>query len=110
MDKVDKNEIAVIGDKDSIMGFKSIGFDTYEIIKNNESDIKQVVISILRKNYKIIYIIEEYFLICEKELDEFMRNKTYPIITVIPSTSGSKNITFDNIKKLIEKALGGSFI
>lgn len=109
MGEIDRNEIAVIGDKDSIMGFKSIGFDTYEISKNNENDIKQYVIAVLRKNYKIVYITEEYFLICEKDIDEFMRNKTYPIITVIPSTRGDKNITFDNIKKLVEKALGGSF-
>ncbi len=109
MSETNRNEIAVIGDKDSILGFKSIGFDTYEIIKQDESDIKQFVISILRKQYKIVYITENYFIICEKDVEEYLKNKSYPILTVIPNTSSEKNITFDSIKKLVEKALGGSF-
>jgi V/A-type H+-transporting ATPase subunit F len=109
MAELEKNEIAVIGDKDSILGFKSIGFDTYEVLKTDEQEVKQFVIAILRKNYKIVYITENYFMVCEKDIDEFMKNKAYPIVTVIPTTTGDKNIAFDSMKKLVEKALGGSF-
>lgn len=109
MAELEKNEIAVIGDKDSIMGFKAIGFDTYEMVKKEDQDIKQYVIAILRKNYKIVYITENYFLICEKDIEEFLKNRSYPIVTVVPTTADNKNIAYDSIKKLVEKALGGSF-
>lgn len=109
MKEAEKKEIAVIGDKDSILGFKTIGFDTYEIIKSDENEIKQYIISILRKNYKIVYLTENYYLICEKEIEDFIRNKPYPILTVIPTTSTDKNVAFDSMKKLVERALGGSF-
>ncbi|MFN3411565.1 MAG: V-type ATP synthase subunit F [Exilispira sp.] len=109
MAELEKNEIAVIGDKDSIMGFKAIGFDTYELVKKEDLDIKQYVIAILRKNYKIVYITENYFLICEKDIEEFLKNRAYPIVTVVPTTADNKNIAFESMKKLVEKALGGSF-
>ncbi|HPC38530.1 MAG TPA: V-type ATP synthase subunit F [Exilispira sp.] len=109
MAEVEKNQIAVIGDKDSILGFKSIGFDTYEVTKTTEQEIKQFVIAILRKNYKIVYITENYFIVCEKDIDEFLKNKAYPIVTVIPTTASDKDIAFESMKKLVEKALGGSF-
>ncbi len=109
MSELKENQIAVVGDKDSILGFKTIGFDTYEITKADENQIKQMIIAILRKNYKIVYLTENYYLICEKELDDFLRNKQYPILTVIPTTSEDKDIAFNSMKKLVEKALGGSF-
>lgn len=109
MNELEKNEIAVVGDKDSIMGFKSIGFDTYEVVKKEEQDIKQFVIAILRKNYKIIYITENYYQICTKDIEEFLKNRAYPIVTVVPTTADNKNIAYDSMKKLVEKALGGSF-
>ncbi len=101
MNNIENSQIAVIGDKDTIIGFKAIGFDTYEITKNDESEIKQFIIAVLRKNYKIVYLTENYYLSCEKEIDEFLKNKSYPILTVIPTTTSDKDIAFNSMKKLV---------
>ena len=106
------SQVAVIGDQDTVICFKAIGFDTF-ILEKKEGEEPSIVankiISILRKSYKIIYITESLYMLAENEIEQYLANKPYPILTIVPSSSSQKNIAFDSMKKLVERALGGSF-
>ncbi|WP_067142706.1 V-type ATP synthase subunit F [Oceanivirga salmonicida] len=102
--------LAVIGDKDSISSFKVLGLDIYPVEENLKADefaikVKKIIEFLVSNNYGIIYITEE----CAKECMEVINRykaQTLPIITLIPSNSGSHNIGMSNIDDNIEKAIG----
>lgn len=106
------SDIAVVADKDSGIGFKSIGFDTYFFEENNFNKDKFLpeLFSVLRKNYKIIFLTEFFYQAFMEEIEEFTKNKLFPIVIAIPSVKGQKNLSKNIVKKLVEKALGGSFL
>ena len=49
-------KIAVVGDKESILGFSAIGMDMYPAYEEN--DIKQIIPKLIEEDYAIIYITE----------------------------------------------------
>ncbi len=106
------SDIAVIADKDSGIGFKSIGFDIY-FLDPNDVDNENVEFTInkaFRKDYKIIFLTETFYKHYEELIDELTLNKLYPIAVAIPSVSGRQHISQDIVKGLVEKALGGDFL
>lgn len=97
-----KDKIAVIGDKDTVLAFKSIGFDCYSVWTAEEAKDK---LKALAMNYKIIYITEEYA-ISLNDLIEKYKNRAFPIVIPIPTASGSTGYGLDSVRKNIEKAIG----
>ena len=104
------SDIIVVGDKDTTMGFKSIGFDTYIIDMQNKENQKDSINSILRKNYKIIFILEQLYKDHFDLIEELTLNKLYPIVVAIPSTREQLHFSENLIERLVIKALGGSFL
>lgn len=95
-------DIAILGDKDSILGFKAIGIDVYEAIAKEDAIHN---LKMLARSYKIIYITEDLAAMTE---DLILRYKTkpYPIVIPLPSSKGSTGIGMMGIKKDVEKAIG----
>lgn len=104
------SDILVIGDKDSTMGFKSIGFDTVVIDLNNKEEQKNIINQMIRKNYKIIYILESIYKDNYELIEELTLNRLYPIVVAIPSSKERLHFSEELIEKLVIKALGGSFL
>lgn len=106
------SDIAVIADKDSGIGFKSIGFDTYFFNENNfiKEQYLPKLFSVFKKEYKIIFLTEFFYKAFIEEIEEFTRDKLFPIIVAIPSVKGQENLSQKIVKNLVEKALGGSFL
>jgi V/A-type H+/Na+-transporting ATPase subunit F len=96
-------KIAVIGDKDSILGFKTIGVDTFSVTSSAAalSALKKLV----AESYGVIFITEEL----ARDLEEIIAelNKRYlPAIVLIPNSKGTLGIGIQQIKKNVEKAIG----
>ncbi|MCX8058175.1 MAG: hypothetical protein N3A58_02025 [Spirochaetes bacterium] len=104
------SDILVIGDKDSTMGFKSIGFDTIIVDLNNKEEQKNLLNSSIRKNYKIIFLLESIYKENFDTIEELTLNKLYPIVIAIPSSKERLNFSEELVEKLVIKALGGSFL
>ncbi len=102
-------KLAVIGDKDSISSFKVLGLDIYPVENNNAEElavkVKKIIEFLVSKNYGIIYITEQCAIDCMDVINRY-RAQTLPIITLIPSNSGSNNIGINSIDENIEKAIG----
>lgn len=103
---LDRDKIAVLGDKESILGFKAVGVDVYPIEKNkNVGD----TLKMLARSYGIIFVTED---IAEKEEHIINRYKAkpYPAVIPIPNAGGATGYAMKNISKDVEKAIGSDIL
>ncbi len=100
-------KIAVIGDKDSILGFKTIGVDTYPVTgaESGLSALKKLV----AEDYGVIFITEEL----AQDLGDIIKelNKRFlPAIVLIPNSKGTLGLGMRQIKTNVEKAIGADIL
>ncbi len=99
-------KIAVIGNKDSVLGFKAVGLDVFF---TDHIVISDLIDDLAKKQYAIIYVTEEVF---EKIHDVIIdyHDEIIPAIIPIPSNKGSKGIGMKNIRDAAEKAIGADIL
>ena len=96
-------KIAVVGDKESILGFSAIGMDIYPAYE--EAEVKTLFPKLIEEKYAIIYITEDLSIKSEKYLEKYKKNKTPAIIT-IPSSTANLKYGQNRIKDMVQKAVG----
>lgn len=100
-------KIGVIGDKDSILGFKAIGMSVYPV--EDSSAAKATLEKLARDKYGIVYITEQMAKEIGDTIDQYKDNLV-PAIILIPSNQGSLGIGMRNIKKSVERAIGADIL
>ncbi len=111
-----KYNIAIIGSKEAIIGFKAIGFDIFDC-----SNIKEAVekLYILRKQtltehsekkYGIIFITED--LAKNIPVDDYKKltESALPAIIAIPSHKGATGFGLTRLKRIVERAVGSDIL
>lgn len=101
------SDIAMIGDIDSILGFKGLGIKTFPVQSNIQ--VKELIAEIIKENYKIIYITENY----AEGIIEFVHeihNELWPLIVLIPSIHGTFGRGKERLRQFIIKATGSDLI
>lgn len=101
------HKIGVLGDPDSVMPFKLLGFDVRYI--NNKEEAYDNIEEMIRKDYGTIYIEEKYALLVPESIERCL-DKIYPAIIVIPSHSGSIGLGKEQIRQSVEKAVGQNIL
>jgi len=96
-------KIGVIGDKDTVLAFKSLGVDIFPALDEKEAD--QHLVRLAKENYAVIFLTEQLAKNMKERLD-YYRNRIIPAITLIPSNRGSLGIGISEVKKSVEKAIG----
>ena len=99
-------KVAVIGDKDSIYGFASIGLEIFPT--DNADDASVTLRKIADSGYGVVYITEQLAAQMQTELDRY-RELPLPAIIPIPGVSGNTGLGMSNVSKFVEQA-GGSDI
>ncbi|MDL2327125.1 V-type ATP synthase subunit F [Ruminococcaceae bacterium OttesenSCG-928-A11] len=100
-------KIAVMGDRDSIYGFASVGLDIFPV--DAEQSVVRQVKNLTEQGYAIIYMTEKLFSASESELDVF-NEAALPAIIPIPGVSGNTGLGIARVKKSVEKAVGSDII
>jgi V/A-type H+-transporting ATPase subunit F len=100
-------KIAVMGDRDSIYGFASVGLDIYPM--HGKENVAHQVQRLYENGYAIIYMTENLYSQNEKELSAF-NDKWLPAIIPIPGASGNTGVGLARVKKSVEKAVGSDII
>lgn len=95
--------IGVVGDKDSVLAFKSTGIDVYDVADCVEA--KVTVDKMAKERYAVIFITEQVAKEINETIERYNR-ETLPAIILIPSNQGSLNIGMQRIKDNVEKAVG----
>ncbi len=100
-------KIAVMGDRDSIYGFASVGLDIYPV--DAETSVIRKIRTLVEANYAIIYMTEALFEQLGDDLAQF-NAQPLPAIIPIPGVSGNTGIGIRRVKKSVEKAVGSDII
>lgn len=105
--KIKLHKIGVIGDIDSVLGFRALGLDVYT--PEEDIEIRRTIEQMAYDDYGIIFITEQ---MASRSIETIERynSKPRPAIIMIPSNQGSLNIGLDRIDKNIEKALGSNIL
>ena len=100
-------QIAVVGDWESVMGFRALGLDTYPVTSVEEA--RKMVHDLAKTNCAVIYLTEQL----AKEMGDVLakyKDELRPAIILIPGRDGSLGIGKDNIQKAIERAVGADIL
>jgi len=99
-------KIGVIGDKDSVMGFKALGLDVFY---TSDEDVSKTVNRLAAKDYAIVFITEDAALQATETIDKF-KTSPFPAIISIPNNAGSKGLGMKGIRANVEKAIGADIL
>ena len=97
---------AVIGDRDSILGFKALGIDVYDAKRNKPAVILG---ELAEKKYAVIFVTEDILYKIEDVMEKYSET-SLPAIIPIPGNKGSKGLGMGNIRKEAEKAIGADIL
>ncbi|MCK4648279.1 V-type ATP synthase subunit F [bacterium] len=95
-------KIAIIGEKDAILGFKPLGIDTHPVIDAKEAEERLKTLT-QDRDYVTIYITESLSSQIKESIVEL--NK-FSNIVVIPGQGETLGLARERLKKVSEKALG----
>lgn len=101
------NKIAVIGDKDSVLAFQSVGVEVFDA--TTPAEAQAMVKKLSQEQYAVLFLAEN---LAEKIPDvlEKAKTKPFPAIVPIPTTTQSSGFGMQGIKKDVEKAIGVDII
>ncbi|MEW5804566.1 MAG: V-type ATP synthase subunit F [bacterium] len=101
-------KIAVIGGRDSILGFTSMGAEIFPV--QNEEEALQRATRLIKEgkdHYSIIFITDDLAVKIDKPLEDLKKSISFlPIIVIIPSHKGSLGLAATKIQEIVKKALG----
>lgn len=97
------SKIAVIGDRDSVCAFASIGLEVFSI--NEPKEASKLLKKLSHDGYAVIYITETLASEIQTEIDKY-RESVIPAIILIPSVQGSTGEGMKNISRCVLRAVG----
>ena len=101
--------IAVIGDRESVMGFRALGLDVFPAVKE---DVKEVFTAVLQAEdpaYAILYITEELTIPLKTEIAA-LKDELVPAVIPIPSKNGTLNLGMEALNSAVERAVGSNIL
>ena len=99
--------IAVIGDWESVMGFRALGLDAYPVTSVEEA--KEKVRELAKSDCAVIYLTETLGKDMEDVLSRY-KDELTPAIILIPGKEGSLGIGMANVKNAVERAVGADIL
>lgn len=101
------SEIAMVGDRDSILGFKSLGVEIFPV--NNVEECLSALKEIIKKDYKVAFVTEQ-IAPEPKKIADLLQGRTFPVITMIPSNRGSTGLAMKRLQDLVRRAAGADVL
>jgi len=95
--------IAMIGNRDSIIGFKLLGISIFPVSKKEETI--EILNKIVKEKYAAVFITEEIAIQVFEKIEELQKNSLLSF-TIIPNKFEKKNLGLKILEKNIEKAIG----
>ena len=98
-------KIAVIGGRETVLGFKALGLDTFPAA--DAAEASKILRSLTRdsQDYAIIYIEENLARQMSHEINKFKDSPT-PAIILIPGREGPLGLGQSALKAAVERAVG----
>ena len=101
--------IAVSGGRETVLGFKALGLETYPAA--NAQEATQILRRLTRErdDVAIIYIEENLAAQLSHEIDRF-KDSPSPAIILIPGREGSLGLGLNALRSAVERAVGTNIL
>ena len=100
-------KIAVLGDKDSVLGFKALGLEAVTV--DTVDQAKAALHRMAKEDYAVIYITETFAAGMTPDIQHY-KDELKPAVILIPGREGSLGIGKTNLQKAIERAVGADIL
>ena len=99
--------IAVVGDWDSVMGFRALGLETHPV--RTPEQAREEIKRLAKEDCAVIYLTETLAKDMPDVLERY-KDELRPAIILIPGREGALGIGRDNIQRAIERAVGADIL
>ena len=100
-------KIAVMGDPDSVLGFKALGLDVFPVESVDEA--KSTLHRLAKESYAVVYLTEQLAVHMDEELARY-KDELTPAVILIPGKEGSLGIGMAGVKTAVERAVGADIL
>ena len=100
-------KIAVLGGKDSVLGFRALGLDVFSA--DSAEQARPILHRLAKEDYAIIYLTEQLAADMTVEMARY-KDELTPAIILIPGKEGALGIGMENIKTAVERAVGADIL
>jgi len=100
------NKIGVVGDSDSILGFKALGI---EVFPATGAEVGREIFRLAAEGYAILFVTEQAAEAAAETIDRF-KTQPFPAIIPIPGNRGATGFGMKGIRANVEKAIGSDVI
>lgn len=100
-------KIGVIGEKDSVMPFKLLGFNV--VYTESQNQVRSTIDKMAKESYGLIFITESTAETVSETIERY-KSSLVPAIILIPNQNGSKGIGLKEIQQTVEKAVGQNIL
>lgn len=100
-------KIGVIGNRDAILPFRMIGFQTFPVTEAQEAvnHIRQLAM----EDFGIIYVTEDIASAIPETL-AYYDNQVLPAIILLPTHQGAQGLGLQRVQEMVEKAVGQNIL
>jgi V/A-type H+-transporting ATPase subunit F len=101
------HKIGVVGDKDSVLAFRMLGFDVH--FASEAKEARRAIDKLADEDYGLIYLTEQ---LAEEIPDTIRRYDALmtPAVILIPNHAGSRGIGKKRVQENVEKAVGQNIL
>ena len=100
-------KIGVIGDKESVLGFRAVGLEVFPC--DDPDEARHTLRRIAKEDFAIIYITEKLYETLVDVADEYVDSRL-PSIIPIPGKDGNTGIGMRSVKQSVERAVGADIL
>ena len=102
-------KIAVIGARETVIGFKALGLDVF--FAENADEARKAFRSVTsgENEYAVIYIEEALAAELSHEIDRF-KDSAIPAVILIPGREGSLGLGQNALRSAVERAVGSNIL
>ncbi len=98
---------AVIGDRETVIGFKAIGLKV--CYAEDEQQARDHLVSLAKNNTAVIFITDDLAQNIGADIAAYSKN-ALPAIILIPGKDGSNGVALANVSKSVERAVGADIL
>ena len=98
---------AVIGDRQSVLGFRALGLTT--VITDRGDEAAHNLHTLAKENYAIIYITEQLAAQIPQDIARYIEEPRVAVIP-IPSKDGTLGIGDEEVHRAVERAVGADIL
>ena len=96
-------KIAVLGDRDSVLGFKALGLDV--VFAENTEEARHILHQLAKGGYAVIYITEQLAAGLTADIARY-KDQVTPAVILIPGKTGSLGLGQSALQSAVERAVG----